>query len=493
MGLITTKLAVGAVWNAASQFGAQGVNFVVTLVLAALLAPSAFGLVGMVTVFTGFFSYLTEFGLTPSLIQKKEIDEVDEHTVFWTTVGLSVVLYGLVFLGAPLIGRFYREPQLVPMVRVLFATFLFSPLVLVPEAILKKRLDYPTIAQAELVGTVVSGLVAVGMAIAGLGVWSLVFQPMVRTLVKGVGLWIKTKWRPRFIFSVPRLRELLSFGIMFTANNLLVYVAENVHYLIVGRLIGSRALGLYTLAFRISKYPFMKGWQVFGQMLFPAFAQIRENRERLLRSYRKSDGFAVVVLVPLLVAVFAGVDSFVVAIIGSEWEVIQPIVRFLVAYMVVFSLALPDVSVLLALGKVRAVVLYKVVYGAALAVLGYVATTDYGVIGMAAAYSGVSMVYATSIKFKVKSELGLSSVAALLPNWRVLMGAVGSVAGAVLANVFLRPGLLHLGVLGLVIAGAVCAQLVALGVVNLRAKSLHFDMILPAHHRPNVHDSAATQ
>lgn len=483
MASITNKIAKGAAWNGISQFGAQGVNFAVTLVLAALLAPTAFGLVGMVTVFTAFFSYLTEFGLTPSLIQKKEIDEIDEHTVFWATVGLSITFYTAVFFAAPLIASFYREPQLVHMVQVLFATFLFSPLVLVPEAILKKQLEYPTIAKAELIATGASGVVSVGMALAGFGVWSLVFQSIVRTICKGIVLWIKTGWRPRFIFSFHRLRELLSFGVMFTANNLLEYATENIDYLIIGRLLGARALGIYTLAFRISKYPFMKVWKVFGQMLFPAFAQIRGNKERLIRSYRKTDGIAVIVLVPLLLAVYFGIDSFVVAVIGDKWMGIQPIVRILVGYLFVFSFTVPDISILVALGGIRTVVFYRLIYLVALSGLGFIATRAFGGIGMAFAYASLSIVYAVIMKFAVVRELQFQNVTKLLPNWRVIIGVFFALLVAAFVSMVFDPGLLHLMVLVVAVCGVSLLQLTILGAVNLRDRSFDFDRLLAGRDR----------
>jgi len=265
---------------------------------------------------------------------------------------------------------------------------------------------------------------------------------------------------------------------MFTANNLLEYATENVDYLIIGRLLGARALGIYTLAFRISKYPFMKVWQVFGQMLFPAFAQIRDNRERLIRSYRKTDGIAVMVLVPLLLAVYFGVDSFVVAVIGDKWAGIQPIVRILVGYLLVFSFTVPDISILVALGGVRTVVFSKLIYGIALAGFGFVATSAFGGIGMASAYASLSVVYAVIMKFVVSRKLQFQSVTKLLPNWRVMIGAFFTFLAAAAVSLVFDPGLLHLVVLGLSLGGVLLLQLMMLGVVNLRDRSFNFDRLL---------------
>jgi len=395
--LIRHKLYKGSIWNAISQFGSQGINFILLIILARLLAPSDFGLLAMVTVVCGFLGYFSEFGLISTLIQKKNIDEVDCNTAFWSTIVFSVLLYGIVFVSAPLIASFYNQPALTLITRVLFIDFLIRPFGFVHSALEIKALNYDKITIAQLISLFVSSPIAIALALLGYGIWSLVFQQITKSLLEVTVLVVSVHWRPRLIFSLGRFKELLGFGIYYTAHNVIKFFTENIDHLLVGKLLGPAALGIYTMAFRLSRYPKEKLWSVFGRMLFPAFSTFQDDLRRLRQNIMRVSLAGSLVLVPFVVILLFGTKP-VVALLGEKWSDTVPIIRIFMAYIFFSSISIGDEPLLLAINKVKTLNCLKGLTSVVLLVFGYIAIRDYGLIGMAAVFTFVSILYIALVK-----------------------------------------------------------------------------------------------
>ncbi len=418
-----SKLLRGSLWSAGSQFTSQFIRFGLTMVLAYLLGPDAFGLLGMVLVITGFLGYFTEFGLIASLVQKKEVDELDCNTVFWSSIFLSVVLYAIVYFCAPLVAMFYDKPQLTLITRVIFIDFLMKPFSFVPSALELKKIKYNLISISGIISVSLSAVVALILAFNGYGVWTLVIQHLSLTFFSVVLLWSFTRWIPKLEFSFARFKELFSFGAHVTLNNVIKFFSENIDYLIVGKLLGETELGIYQLAFRLSRYPLERIWTFFGKMLFPAFSTFQNNIVRLRRNFmRVSISGGVALLPPLLIILF-GADS-IISLLGEKWDqsmgLMSNLITIFAGYLIFQSVCYADESIMMALKKVYIVNIYKSVASALLLGLGFFAVKYFGLKGMAWVYMITTLLYIAVMKVIITRMLGLK-ISYFLKNTKCLL------------------------------------------------------------------------
>jgi len=407
---IRNKLYKGGVWNATSQVGSQGINFVLMVILARLLEPSEFGLLGMVMVFVGFLGYFSEFGLRASIIRKKNLDELDCCTAFWSGIIFSIFLYAVVFWMAPLIARFYNQPELTLITRIVFIDFLIKPFGFIYAALEEKSLNYDKLAKAQLVSLLGAGAMAVLLAFLGYGVWCLVFQCLVSSFLRVVALAIMVDWRPRWRFSFRRLKELLDFGIHVTLNNIIKFFCENIDYLLVGKLLGPTALGIYTLAFRLSRYPLEKFWRVFGKMLFPAFSSFQDDLERLQKNIMRISAAGCLILTPFLVVLLFGIKPIVTLLIGEKWLDTVGIIRIFIAYIFFMSLSFGDEPLIFVLNKVKTLNLIKTLTAIFLFAIGYWAVRNYGLVGIATVFTGLSIISTLIVKARLLHDLRINTV-----------------------------------------------------------------------------------
>lgn len=475
------SLYKGAVWNTVSQFGTQAINFITIIILARLLDPKEFGLVGMVSVVTSFLGYFTEFGLLPSLIQKKEIDELDCNTVYWSAIFFTVVLYITVYLAAPLMGMFYRDERLILITRILFINFLVTPLSFIPEILEVKKLKYNKITFANLLGAFLSGIIGIVMALSHFGIWSLVWQQISLTFFRGIVLTFTVGWWPRFRFSILRFKQLFNFGLHYTFRNTVLYLSENTDYLLVGKLLGPAALGIYTLAFRMSKYVFLKLWGVFGKMLFPAFSSFSDDLERIRKNYIKASVAGGLVLVPVFIGLLFGLEALVPLIFGAKWAPTIPIVKIFITYLLAASFSYADDSLMIALNELKVLNATKAGVACALLVLGYWWTKRYGLGGMAWAFTISSLAYIVIVKVMVlrRIKMKIGSYSAYLRSvWvmTVLLLAVGAAFRMLCGSLIQNPFLFLMGE-GAILSFMFMIVLITNGVIDVRSRRLNLDTI----------------
>lgn len=392
------KFFKASIWNTVSQFSSQGINFIIIIILARVLAPKDFGLVGMVTVITAFLGYFTEWGLIASIIKKRDLDTLDCNTAFWSGIVFSVLLYGIAFWSAPLIAKFYDQPQLTLITRVICIDFLIRPFGFVHSALEAKALKYNILATAQLLSLFASGLIAVILALLGFGVWSLVFQVIAKSFFHSVTLIVLVNWKPGLMFSVERFKELIGFGVHVTANNVLKFVIENIDYLLVGKLLGPTSLGIYTLAFRLSRYPLEKMCGIFGRILFPTFAILQDDLKRLRKNMMRISLAGGLVITPFLVILLLGTKPLVTLSVGEKWLGAVPVIRIFTAYLFFSSVSFGDEPLMLAINKVKTLNCLKALTSVVLLVFGYIAIRNYGLIGMAITVTFVYVVYTVIVK-----------------------------------------------------------------------------------------------
>ena len=267
--------AKGLFWSAMERFGAQGIQFVFGIMITRILMPSDYGLLGMILIFMAVGQTLIDSGFGSALIWKKAPTENDYSTVFYFNISVSFVLYAIFFFLAPVISRFYNEPLLVDLIRVICINFIILSFSLIQQTILQKKVDFKLLAYVNIAGSLLAGVLALIMAYKGFGVWAIVFQILVKSFITSFLLWIYNKWRPVFAFSWISLRELFNYGSKLTGAGLIYTIFQYFYYNVIGKLFPVEALGFYTRAAQLQEFPVKTIASIFHRVAFPVFSAIQ--------------------------------------------------------------------------------------------------------------------------------------------------------------------------------------------------------------------------
>jgi len=280
------KALKGFFWATFERFGIQGVSFVIFVILARLLTPTQFGLIGMLTIFIAISRTLTNSGFSQALIQKKDADESDFSSVFYMNLLVSVIIYLVLFIAAPLIADFYKEPALIALTRVLGLKFVIDAFSLIQETVLTKEVDFKSLMIARLPSNVIGGIAGISAALGGLGVWSLIIHQLVDSLAYSIQVWIQSPWRPHWKFDPERLKELFHFGSRLMASALINTTFQNLYLVVIGRFFTTAEVGLYDQANKIRKLPVQNISSALDRVTFPVLSEIQNDDKRLKRAYR---------------------------------------------------------------------------------------------------------------------------------------------------------------------------------------------------------------
>ncbi|MBL4674916.1 MAG: lipopolysaccharide biosynthesis protein [Mucilaginibacter sp.] len=318
------KLVVsGIFWTLIQLAVNQSFSFVLKLILAKLLFPNQFGLVGMAAVFTGFVQVLNDLGVGAALVQRKKEDLRPEHysTAFTTGVIWSVLLFAIMSLAvAPIAANFYHEPLLRTIVPVLSIGILFSPVNLVHKAQLSKAMNFRKLAFIDNTSNILSGVIALILALYGAGVWALVFNTVSNVFFEMPLFFNATKWKPSFKIDKKAFNDVFSFGAYATGSNVLNYLYNNIDYLLIGKLLGASSLGLYTLAFVLTDTFRSRLMSVINSVMYPMYGRRQNDFEALKRYYLKVVLFNCLFVFPVMIYFVVDGGDFVTHIFGTKWE-----------------------------------------------------------------------------------------------------------------------------------------------------------------------------
>jgi O-antigen/teichoic acid export membrane protein len=330
MHMSLRQRAIHAVaWSTVARVGNQASRFVISVLLARLLAPEHFGLIGMVTVFTGFAAVFAEFGLGAALVQRREVSDEHWSSAFWINVAVGWLVTGLFLLSAPALALFFGIPDLEPVCRALAFTFAIGGIGIVPTAMLQRKLRFRALAYVEILSAVAAGLVACWMALTGYGVWSLVVQSLLGRAGSVLIAFGMAGWYPRLRYSPAAVRDLLGFSLNLLGFNTVNYWARNADNLVIGKLIGSVGLGIYSRAYSLMLLPITQVISVIARVMFPLLASIQEDRARVKQIYLRATRLITLATFPIMAGLFAVADLFVVVLLGVQWTAVGPILRIL--------------------------------------------------------------------------------------------------------------------------------------------------------------------
>lgn len=323
------KVLSGIGWAYGERILAQAISLAVSVVLARLLDPEHYGIVAIVLVFINILNAFVTGGFGNALIQKKDADDLDFNTICWFSLAFATLLYVLLFLCAPIIATFYKMEQLAMITRVMGLRVVISAINSVQHAYVQRHMQFKKFFFSTLGGTLVSGVVGVVMAFRGFGVWALAAQYLTNCTIDTIVLSFTINWKPKLEWSFFRLKQMFGFGLKMLGATLVNTLQDNIRSLVVGKVFSAENLAFYNEG---KKYPATLMNNLIGsiqKVLFPAFADLQDNRDEIKNQMRKAIRVSSFVLVPVVVGIIAVADTFIVLLLTEKWAPAIPYLRIL--------------------------------------------------------------------------------------------------------------------------------------------------------------------
>lgn len=324
----------GLIWRFSERCAAQGVTFIVSIILARLLDPEDYGTVALITVFTAVLQVFVNSGLGGALIQKKHADDLDFSSVFYFNLVMCTAMYLLMFWAAPFLAGFYGQPSLVPVIRVLSLIIVISGIKNIQQAYVSRHMLFKKFFFSTLGGTIGAAAAGIGMALLGYGVWALVCQMLLNALTDTVILWVTTGWHPKKMFSFARLKGLYSYGWKMLAASLLDTVYSNLSGLIIGKRYSSADLAYYNQGNRLPNLIVVNINSSIDSVLLPALSKEQDNKERLRAMTRRAMISSIYIMAPLMTGLACTAETVVRIVLTEKWLPCVPFLRiYCMAYL----------------------------------------------------------------------------------------------------------------------------------------------------------------
>ena len=317
---LTDKTLKGTFWSFAERFTAQGIHFLVMIVIARLLSPKEFGLIGMLVIFLAVAQSLIDSGFSQALIRKQNRTDVDKNTVFYFNIVVSVILYLLFYLISPWVASFYEEPHLSEIMRVICLVVVIDSFAVVQRANYVVAIDFKTQTKATLIAAVVSGIIGIYLAYHGFGVWALVYQQISSSAMNVIVLWAFSHWYPRLIYSWKSFKDLFGFGSKLMLSGLLDTLYRNIYQLVIGKAFSAESLGHFTNAHKFSDLPSSNLTTVLQRVTYPILCTIQDDDERLSLAYRKFLRLSAFIIFPLMCGLAAVSYPLIELVLGENWH-----------------------------------------------------------------------------------------------------------------------------------------------------------------------------
>lgn len=344
-------VAVNIVWRFAERCGAQLVAAIVSIVLARILDPDVYGTVALISVFTTILQVFVDSGLGNALIQKKQADNLDFSTVFFTNIIFCAILYLLLFISAPAIALFYSDLSLIPYIRVLGITILISGVKNVQQAYVSKHMLFKKFFFSTLGGTITACVVGVSMAVAGFGVWALIAQQLINLSIDTCILWITVKWRPERRFSMERLKGLFRYGWKLLASSLLDTGYRELQSLLIGRIYTSENLAYYNQGQRIPVLVVSNINSSIDSVLLPTLSDLQDEKKRVKEMTRRAMKTSIYLMAPMMMGLIATGTPLIQLLLTEKWLPCLPFFRiFCITYMF-YPLHTANLNAIKAMGR----------------------------------------------------------------------------------------------------------------------------------------------
>ncbi|MES2831788.1 MAG: MOP flippase family protein [Pseudomonadota bacterium] len=458
-------------WLILSQAGKITLQLVALFVLSRLLQPSEYGLLAMALVATNFASILRDSGMGAAVVQKRELTDETLNTVFWLNVGLGTVLALLLALLSPLLEHFFKAPNLGSVLCVLAIAFPISGTSALHQSLLERDSKFRTVVRIEMSSAVLGLCVAIALALNGAGVYSLVAQAVAIALLTTLQLWFASTWRPRMRWSYSEFKELWRFSGNLTGFTFINFFSRNADSMVIGRMLGSIQLGIYSQAYKVMMFPLQNMTYVASRALFPVMSRHQDDRVKMSALYYKSLRLIATATAPLMAGLWVLRDPFVIVALGNKWAGVADILAWMAPIGLVQSINSTTGTVFMASGNTRLLMRIGVI-SAVLQVSSFVIGVRWGLTGVTACYLVANVLACALSLYLVVKVLGTGITALLQSLWQplafsALMLTVLSPAYAYLQSKQSDPSvsLALIGVLGAAVFAS-CTFLFSKGLVH---------------------------
>ena len=348
---LKNKTIKGTMWSAVENMTRLGVTFVVSIILARLLSPEVYGLIGILTIFIALFNAIVDSGFTNALIRKQDATDTDYSTVFYTNLVLSVFLAVVLYLCANSIAVFFERPELVALTKVMSSVVVINALAIVQRARTTKAIDFKTQTKITFISSIGSGAIGIVMAYMGYGVWALVGQQIANQLLSTIFFWIYNKWMPKLIFSWTSFKEMWAFGSKLLASGLIDTAWKEVYQVVIGKCYSPATLGLYTRAKQFADLCSSNLTSVVQRVSYPVLSSIQDDRMRLKLAYKRVIKTAMLPTFILMLGMAACAESMIQVLIGEQWLGCVPMLQIICTYGMLYPLHALNLNMLQVQGR----------------------------------------------------------------------------------------------------------------------------------------------
>lgn len=338
-------------WSAADAFLGQGVTFLVGIVLARLLSPDEYGLIGICLIFVNVLNGMVDSGFSNALIRKKDIKDVDYNTMFITNMAISTLLYALLFVCAPIISDFFSRPELSELIRVVGLLIFANALSITQVTILTKRIDFKTKTKASLVSAIASGFIGIAMAFVGFGVWSLVGQMLSKQILYTICLWILNKWWPSLTFSSKSFHYMWGFGWKLLVSGLLNNIWNQLYQVVVGKCYNPATLGQFTKSNEYASIFSSNLSGIIQRVSYPVLSELQDDKERMVEGYRRVIKMTMFITAISMISLGAVAEPLIYCMIGPQWHEAATYLPLICISMAFYPLHAINLNMLQVLGR----------------------------------------------------------------------------------------------------------------------------------------------
>ena len=348
---LKNKTIKGISWSFVDSISSQGISFLVGLVLARLVTPEEYGLVGILLIFVSIFDCIVNCGFTSALIRKNDAKDIDYNTAFYTNLTISIILCIVLFFSARYIADFFDQPLLISLTQVISIAIIINALSLVQRTILTKRLDFKTQAKANVASSLLSGIIGISMAFYGYGIWSLVIQYMSRSLFSTLLLWMLNRWWPKIQFSWNSFKEMFSFSWKLLVSSLIDVAWRDVYQVVIGKCYAPATLGQYTRAHQFGSIFSSNLTIIIQRVSYPVLSSIQDDKERMKDAYRRVIKVTMLITFVLMLGLAAISKPMIEVLIGTQWLVAAGFLPIICLQMMLYPLHAINLNMLQVQGR----------------------------------------------------------------------------------------------------------------------------------------------
>lgn len=345
------KTIDGLSWSFADNFINYGIQFVVGIILARLLTPNDYGLIGMITIFIAISQSFIDSGFSQALIRKTDCRDEDYSTVFFFNLGIGILFYWILFFSAGTISGFFNEPKLILLVKVLGINLIINAFGLIERTILTKRINFKLQTKISIIASVTSGIIGIVLAYLGWGVWSLVAKTLSQNLINSTLLWLWNKWNLKFVFDFKSFKEMFGFGSKLLVSGLINTIYQNIYYLIIGKYFSASGLGYYTRAEQFKNLPSQNISIIIQRVSYPVLSSIQNQSEKLKAGYKKLIKNTMYISFILMIGLSAISKPLITVLIGEKWSPAIPYLQLLCFSGMLYPLHALNLNILQVQGR----------------------------------------------------------------------------------------------------------------------------------------------